>query len=85
MVGSMRVDLFKGGRRPWYFRLGLRAAKARIGVVPGPPLAITYRPDLWARELVGYIFRGSAGAGGWGKGNAELFSAFVSHLNACRF
>ncbi|MBL8924475.1 MAG: hypothetical protein JNJ54_36840 [Myxococcaceae bacterium] len=81
----MRVNLFEGGRRPWYFSLGLRLMKARIGLYPGPPLAITYRPDLFSRRLVGYIFRGSSGLDGWDKGHAELFSAFVSHLNSCRF
>ena len=81
----MRVDLMKGGRRPWYAGVLLRIAKARIGILPGPPVVITYRPDLWARELLGYIVRGSKGAGGWGRGNAELFGAFVSKLNSCGF
>ena len=81
----MRVNLMVGGTRPWYVRLFLHIAKARIGIFPGPPLALTYRPDLWARELLGYVLQGSKGAGGWGRGNAELFSAFVSKLNSCGF
>jgi hypothetical protein len=81
----VRVNLFRGGRRPWYFSVALRLMKARIGLYPGPPLAITYRPDLFARSLVGYVVRGASGLDGWDKGHAELFNTFVSQLNACRF
>jgi hypothetical protein len=81
----MRVNLFAGGRRPWFVSVGLKAIKLRVGLIPGPPLAITYRPDLFPRALAGYIFRSSSGQDGWHKGHAELFSAFVSKLNSCRF
>jgi hypothetical protein len=65
--------------------LGLKFARWRVGTVPGPPLAISYRPKLFNRDFVGYIIRAMHGSGGWDKGHAEMFAAFVSKLNACRF
>ena len=81
----MRVDLFQGGKRPLPMRLGLALFKLRAGVYPGPPVAITYRPDLLTKDLARYIQRGMHGSGGWSKGEAELFAAFVSKLNSCQF
>ena len=81
----MRIDMFKGGKRPWYMNLGLKLMRLRTGVFPGPPLTISYRPDLFKREFVGYIVRAMHGSGGWNKGHAEMFASFVSKLNACAF
>jgi len=81
----MRIDLVNGGRRPWYMALAMRLAKLRIGIYPGPPLAMTYRTNFMTRPFLGYILRGMHGAGGWTKGEAEMFSAFVSDLNTCHF
>lgn len=77
----MRVDLFSGGQRPRVMDLGLRFMKLYIGAYPGPPLAMSYRPDLFHKDLVRYL----SGAGSWDKGHVEMFSAFVSKLVACRF
>ena len=81
----MRVDLFHGGQRPWYMKVGLQLAKLRTGVYPGPPLTISYRPDLFHKDFVGYIMRAMHGSGGWDKGHAEMFATFVSKLNSCKF
>lgn len=81
----MRIDLEHGGRRPWYLKLALAVAKRVIGVKPGPPLAISYRPDLFPAPMRSYILRGVSHSGPWAKGEAELFAAFVSNLNACHF
>lgn len=81
----MRVDLYKGSHRPWYFTLGLQLARWRVGAVPGPPLTISYRPQLFHKDFVGYIVRAMRGSGGWNKGEAELFASFVSKLNSCAF
>lgn len=81
----MRIDLFNGGRRPWYMRLGLNMLNLYVGTYPGPTLTITYRPDLFHKDLVGYLLRATHGSGGWDKGHAEMFSAFVSKLNSCHF
>ena len=81
----MRIDLLHGGRRPWSARLGLALFKLRTGVTLGPPLALTYRPDLLNKDLADYLSRGMFGSGGWSKGEAEMFAAFVSNLNSCNF
>lgn len=81
----MRVELLEGGRRPWPVRAGLELARAALGVYPGPPLALSYRPDLFHSELFAYILHSMRGAQGWDKGHGELFAAFVSRLNSCRF
>lgn len=81
----MRIDLTRGAHRPWYMAVGLRLVQWRVGVLPGPPLAISYRPGFFHRDFIGYILRAMHGSGGWDKGHAELFSAFVSSLNHCRF
>ena len=81
----MRVDLIRGGRRPWHMRIGMRIGRQVLGIYPGPPLAISYRPDLYHRDLLGYLLRGMRGSGGWEKGDAELFASFVSSLNSCHF
>ena len=81
----MRIDLFHGGQRPLPVRLGLELFKWRAGVYPGPPVAMTYRPDFFNKDLRGYIMRAMHGSGGWNKGEAELFAAFVSNLNSCNF
>lgn len=81
----MRIDLFTGGRRPFYMKVGLQLIKWRTGVYPGPPLTLSYRPDFFQRDFVRYIQRGMHGSGGWDKGHAEMFASFVSDLNACKF
>ena len=81
----MRIDMFASCHRPWYFSLGLKFARWRVGAVPGPPLAITYRPGFFHKDFVGYIVRAMQGSGGWDKGHAEMFAAFVSKLNSCHF
>lgn len=81
----MRIDLLHGGRRPKAVRLSLGLFKLLAGVYPGPPLALTYRPDLLTKDLNGYILRAMHGSGGWSRGDAELFAAFVSQLNSCSF
>lgn len=81
----MRIDMLHSAKRPWYLRLLLAVAKLRVGTYPGPPLTISYNPELFDKQLVGYIMRGMRGSSGWTKGEAEMFAAFVSHLNACKF
>jgi len=82
---QMRVDLTQSKHRPWYMRMGLALAKRRLGSYPAPPLTITYRPSFFHKSLAGYIMRAMHGSGGWTKGDAEMFAAFVSDLNSCAY
>ncbi len=81
----MRINLFKGGKRPLFARLGLEFFRLRTGVVLGPVATLTYRPDLLGKEIRNYSLNAMHGSGGWSKGEAELFAAFVSRLNSCSF
>ncbi|MEM7116707.1 MAG: hypothetical protein AAF614_30005 [Chloroflexota bacterium] len=81
----MRIDLISGGKRPFPARIMMELFKWQAGVYAGPTVTITYRPDLLNRDLANYTLRGMHGSGGWTKGEAELFAAFVSHLNSCNF
>ena len=84
MLG-MRIDLHSGGRRPWVVKQALRFLAWQEGVQPGPPLVFSYRPDLVPGRLAKYMVRGTSSRNPWGKGNAEMFAAFVSRLNDCHF
>jgi hypothetical protein len=81
----MRIDLEHSEHRPRSARLVLALVRRVIGIKPGPMLALTYRPELFSAALRRYLARGVAHAGPWSKGEAELFAAFVSNLNTCRF
>ena len=81
----MRIDLMSGGRRPWFFRVALFVVRRAIGFTPGPPLVISYRPDLLRPALRSYLLRSNSHASAWSKGESELLAAFVSNLNACHF
>ena len=51
-----------------------------------PVQAMTFRPDLLNKDLRDYVLRGAnPGKSAWGKGESELFAAFVSDLNTCHF
>ena len=50
----MRIDLLHGGKRPLPIRIGLELFKLRAGVYLGPPLALTYRPDLLTKDVADY-------------------------------
>ena len=81
----MRIDLFNSGNRPLPFTIGLKLVRKYVNAYPGPPLAISYRMDLFDRSFIGYIVRAMKGSGGWDRGHAEMFAAFVSKLNSCVF
>jgi hypothetical protein len=82
----MRIDLFTGGQRPLHLRFGLWLAERHVGADLGPPTAVTFRPDLLGEDFRNYVLRSAHAAHGpWDKGHIEMFSAFVSRLNSCRF
>lgn len=66
-------------------KLALRLTRWRLGMVPGPTLVMTYRPELFPGPLRAYVLRGMAGTGAWSRSEAELMAAYVSNLNACHF
>jgi len=81
----MRINLTSGGQRPWPARLMLRLMRWHIGIDPGPPTVLSYRPDFMGRDITRYILRAARPSASWDKGHVEMFSAFISKLNSCSF
>ncbi|MCP4784049.1 MAG: hypothetical protein GY903_32065 [Fuerstiella sp.] len=81
----MRIDIGKGGRRGWLQKAGLYLIRKYIGIIPGPMLFLTYDSAQIPRGVIRYMMRGVAKHGAFSKGERELFAAFVSNLNSCRF
>ena len=55
------------------------------GLAPGPILALSYRRELCGKYLAACYQEGLREATEWSVGEVELFAAFVSKLNACRY
>jgi hypothetical protein len=56
-----------------------------LGQVPGPFLALLYRRNAAGKHLARCYQEGLRRAREWTVGEIELFPAFVSSLNRCRF
>ena len=53
--------------------------------IPGPILALSYRRNECGRRLARCVQESLRGAREWQGGEIEIFAAFVSSLNHCRF
>jgi hypothetical protein len=64
----------------------LEAIRERSGREPtGVVKTLMYRPDLFGRPFSDAIQQALRGASDWTPGERELFAAFTSVLNSCRF
>ena len=81
----MRIDLQTGGNRPRVATMALKLVHAWVGVDAGPPTVLSYRLDFFPKALADFVVWSAHGAGGWTKGETEMFSTFVSKQNACNF
>ena len=80
----MRLKILEHGHRPLQ-KVGLKVISALMGSVPGPISVFTYRRNLFGKYFNDCIQEGMRGVSEWGKGEVELFAAFTSKLNACRY
>ena len=80
----MRVDLWRGGTRPWIVGVFIRTMRLFTGMVSWPMLTMSYRFDLMVPGLRTYFLRGGV-PGPWTQGEMEMFASFVSTLNECHF
>jgi uncharacterized peroxidase-related enzyme len=81
----MRLDLLDHGhgRRN---RLALRAMRAVAGVEPDDVVKTAlYRPRFFGRPWIRLIRSVMRGQSAWTPGERELFAAFISRLNTCRY
>jgi hypothetical protein len=81
----MRLKILEKGHRPVQ---KLFLALIRIlsgGSVPGPILVLSYRKELFGKQIAPCFQEGMREATEWSLGETELFAAFVSKLNECRY
>jgi hypothetical protein len=80
----MRLQILHHGHRPLQ-KLQLKIIGALIGQVPGPIAAMSYRRGLFGRWMSECFVESMQQAKHWSRGETELFAAFVSDLNRCRY
>jgi hypothetical protein len=81
----MRLKVLEHGHRPFQ-KIILNLIRAiSDGHVPGPILTMSYRRELFGRYLAACFQEGMRGASEWSVGEVELFAAFVSRLNECKY
>jgi len=66
-------------------RLRFAIIRAVIGQIPGPFLALSCKRKFAGKYLARCYHEGLRGAKEWSDGEVEIFAAFVSSLNRCRF
>ncbi len=81
----MRLDILDNGHTP-----GQKAVLAQIransnGRAPGPVLVMSYRRDLFGKYIAECFQEAMRESTEWSVGEVELFAAFVSNLNQCRY
>ncbi len=81
----MRLQILENGHRPLQkIILGFIRRSAK-GQVPGPILVMSYRRELFGKYIAQCFHEGMREATEWSVGEVELFAAFVSRLNECRY
>jgi hypothetical protein len=81
----MRLQVLDNGHRPLQ-KVALKLIKATSsGIVPGPILVMSYRRQFFGKHLAASIQEGLRAAKSWTLGEVEIFAAFVSKLNECKY
>lgn len=80
----MRLQILDNGHRPLQ-KLILGLLRAANGHVAGPILLLSYRRELFGKQMAPCFQEGMRRAAEWTLGEVELFAAFVSKLNQCTY
>ena len=81
----MRLEILETGHNPIQkILLGFIAATSE-GHTPGPVAIMSYRRNLFGKHFAACIQEAMRKATEWSRGEVELFAAFVSQLNQCRY
>jgi hypothetical protein len=80
----MRLSLLHHGHRPLQ-KLQMRIIRALVGQVPGPIATMSYRRQLFGRWMSDCFVESMQKATHWTRGETELFAAYVSDQNRCRY
>jgi uncharacterized peroxidase-related enzyme len=81
----MRLKILETGHRPLQKVVLSFIRAVSGGSVPGPILTMSYRRELFGKYLAACFQEGMRGAKEWSVGEVELFAAFVSRLNECKY
>lgn len=78
----MRLKILHDGYRP----IQKLIIKALFGKqIPGPVAVMSYRREMGGKYLGDFFQQKMRSQTSWSKGDAELFAAFVSSLQECRY
>ena len=82
----MRLEILANGFRPLQ-KVLLQGVRARTpdGGIPGPMAVLTYKRELFGKYMAPAYQEGMIEATQWTRGEMELFAAFVSRLNRCKY
>ncbi len=81
----MRLRILENGFRPLQKAILIMVRAISGGKVPGPILVLSYRRELCGKYLAACYQQGMRKATEWSLGEVELFAAFVSKLNQCKY
>ncbi len=81
----MRLEILENGHSPVQ-KAAFSVMRAILrGPVPGPILVLSYRRKLFGKYMAPCFHEALRGAKEWRVAEVELFAAFVSRLNQCRY
>lgn len=80
----MRLSCVETGHGPEQKAMLEEMGRLR-GSVPDVVLTTHYRPELFGGPFCDLLQAVARGPSDWSVGQRELFAAFVSRMNACRF
>ena len=80
----MRLALLHHGHRPLQ-KLQMALVHAIVGQVPGPIATMSYRRNLFGRWISDCFVEAMERSRHWTRGETELFAAYVSDQNRCRY
>lgn len=81
----MRLQILEEGHAPLKNLLFRFIASMSEGHVPGPIATMSYRRDFFGKYFAQCIQEAMRDAQEWSLGEVELFAAFVSQLNKCKY
>jgi hypothetical protein len=81
----MRLQVLENGFRPIQKLILYFLNRTTGGFVPGPIAVMSYRRELFGKYLPACFQEGMRDTEEWSLGEVEIFAAFVSNLNRCKF
>jgi hypothetical protein len=80
----MRLQILHHGHSTLQ-KLQMRIIRALVGQVPGPIATMSYKRELFGRWLSAGFVESMERSKHWNRGETELFAAYVSDQNRCRY